>query len=254
MSKKKIGKKISKHTLESTTPVPANLEFVGIDVAIDGTDQTVSVTASLTCDELGRKSMTMEETFNLDADKELAQACDALSTILLSRLRSPNLETRPLRCDSCVGACCIKYPQVIVYDSDVPALCLATGSKDLADLKKKGIVGGRASFGSVGYLGRAPAPKHVEVEGAAVSGAAKDVCVFLTWTKDGVARCGIYSQRPFTCRGFPEADCNDQSPPEPKLYKIRPAQDRKPTDRANPERINLAKFFNDHCLSVEVMK
>ncbi len=238
------------NTPKNSPRLPEGMEVVSLDFEVDSSDQDITVTATVAPKGYrGDNPLTFEATLDMVGDRELRNAAQLFSAHIVSRLHEPESTEREVLCDSCVGMCCIKYPEVIVFSADVPALCEATGYESLGQLKAAGIIGGNASFGSVGYLGRAPLPKRL---GGDLESNSR--CVFLTWTKEGQGRCGIYDHRPYTCRGYTERGCEDQHKNEPRLYKIRSAKDRAPAKRADKKRIDMARYIESQHTKTETMK
>ena len=206
-------------------PIPPFAKIVSFDLTLDGDDQTLEVNAEI---DIDGSSLSYETTINILADDELHDVVGRLSEVVESILFEGVRSKRPLKCDSCLGACCCMYPEVHVRRDDIPGLCMATGLSSEEDLRREGIVVGRGVLGTIGLLGRVKIPDDAPAE--VPEGQA---CIFLAWDKNGVGRCTIYENRPLTCRKYEESVCENHADADRKLYQIRPFKRYKTTERQN---------------------
>lgn len=223
--------------IRNQPPLPKNLKVVELEeVTLDGSTQTVAVSCRIEHD-----GIEIDHQFNLDpqTDPELHKTLESLTDVILRRAYKPNKAKRRLKCEACTSACCHVHTQVLLFRSDIPGLCKATGLTTEKALRKAGVIVGKATLGGVGYLGRVDMRKTEELS-------SDDACVFVSWNERGVGRCLIYENRPYTCRSYEERTCGSQEKPNKKLYAIRPFK-----KYAKNQKINPSKKFNLEAFTAE---
>lgn len=171
----------------------------------------------------------IEELIPISEDEELLKAVILLENLIRDRLQVPNKIDRDPKCDHCNAVCCTTYSHIPVFEEDLPGLMRAVGVDSLQALKEKNIVQGEPMMSQIGWLGRV----KIEDEETEALLNTSHMCTFLTWNSYGVGRCGIYENRPSTCRDYKELTCSMQQTPNSRLYRIRKHNPKqKPSDKA----------------------
>lgn len=222
-----------KHKLPEAPSLPPEAEVLGINiVSFHGFEQTVKVRYRC-CIRGTDQEFEHIAVLHLATHPVLEGIAGRLWEFLKGHAHEPTEIQRELRCESCLGACCTKFPIVAVMEDDLPALREATGLDD-HELYVEGILAVAGNMGTAGFLGR----RVVEgVEGV------DNACIFMSWDEKGVGKCTIYEHRPRTCRSFPESGCGDQEPPRPELHQIRPFKKYPEKQRAVEGDMDLLEYI-----------
>lgn len=145
-----------------------------------------------------------EETIPFDdhAPVGLHEIAKRFATATLAAVQARVSKSRPMPCETCMGACCYKYDEVRLSNADIDALHEALGAEEAFKGYTLYATGERWT-GYVGALKKAPRKiGDQQIDSA---------CYYLR--SNG---CSIYEHRPTVCREYSPWTCGDTYEADPK--------------------------------------